>query len=149
MSSTHAPPEIKGQKRSLTVAWISYFPVEWLPDVPEPVQKLPRLHPAPWQRVLLQELQACPELKLHVLVVRKSFERHFCFERQGVTFHCLEAPGGWRRPSLFWVDTLLIRRRLREVRPDLVHAWGTEDGAVLVASRLPYPFLATVQGLMG
>jgi glycosyltransferase involved in cell wall biosynthesis len=30
----------------------------------------------------------------------------------------------------------------------LVHAWGTEDGAILVASRLGYPYVGTVQGLI-
>ncbi|HUA68267.1 MAG TPA: hypothetical protein VMA13_06940 [Candidatus Saccharimonadales bacterium] len=37
----------------LTVAWISQFPVEWLPDAPESVRRLPREHPSSWQRVLL------------------------------------------------------------------------------------------------
>jgi glycosyltransferase involved in cell wall biosynthesis len=36
---------------------------------------------------------------------------------------------------------------LREVKPDVVHAWGTEHGAALVANRLGYPRVATVQGL--
>ena len=61
--------------RPLTVAWFSYFPVEWLPGVPEAVQRLPRQHPASWQRVLLAEFEKNPGLKLHVIVLRKQFER--------------------------------------------------------------------------
>jgi hypothetical protein len=41
----------------LTVAWISDFPVEWLPDIPEPLRALPRHHPATWPLVLLSEFE--------------------------------------------------------------------------------------------
>jgi glycosyltransferase involved in cell wall biosynthesis len=135
-------------ERPLTVAWFSYFPVEWLSDVPESVQRLPRLHPATWQRVLLAELEKDPTLRLHIIVLRKSFERDLCFERNGVTFHLLKTIGGLRAPTLFLTDTWRLRKKLAEIKPDLVHAWGTENGAALVASRLPYPYLVTMQGIM-
>jgi len=86
----------------LTVAWFSYFPVEWLSGVPEPVTRLPRQHPASWQRVLLTEFEKNPALRLHVVVLRKQFERNLTFERNGVTFHLIKTPGGLRAPSLFW-----------------------------------------------
>jgi glycosyltransferase involved in cell wall biosynthesis len=133
----------------LKVAWISYFPIEWLPDLPEPLRELPRMHPAPWQRVLLDELRSLRKLKLHVIAIRKQFPRDYTFEWEGVTFHCLKVPAGMRTLSLFWWETLRIRRCLRQLRPDLVHAWGSERGAGLVASRLGYPYLLTMQGLLG
>ncbi|MGH7972440.1 MAG: glycosyltransferase family 4 protein, partial [Limisphaerales bacterium] len=132
----------------LTVAWISYFPIECLPQLPEELRDLPKLHPATWQRVLLDELRARTDLKLHVFAVRKHFPRHQTFEWEGVTFHCLKVPGGFRTLSLFWWETLLLRPRLKALRPDLVHAWGTERGAAMVASRLRYPYLVTMQGLL-
>jgi glycosyltransferase involved in cell wall biosynthesis len=70
------------------------------------------------------------------------------FDSGRVTFHCLKVPGGLRAPTLFWLDTFLIRRRLKQIQPDAVHAWGSEKGAALVASRLPYPYLVSLQGLM-
>jgi len=136
------------ESEPLTAAWISYFPVEWLPDAPEEVRCLPRIHPASWQRVLLGELEKNPAVKLHVIVLRKQFARHLTFVRRGVTFHLIKIPGGWRAPTLFWLDTWLIRRKLAEIKPDVVHAWGAEQGAALVAARLKYPFVATVQGLL-
>ena len=98
--------------------------------------------------MLLNEFEKDSALKLHVVVLRKQFERNLTFERNGVTYHLIKPPGGLRAPSLFWVDTVLIRRALRAIRPDLVHAWGTEQGAALVANRLGYPRVATVQGLI-
>jgi glycosyltransferase involved in cell wall biosynthesis len=56
--------------------------------------------------------------------------------------------GGTRAPPLFWLDTLLIRRALRQIKPDVLHAWGSEKGTGLVASRLKYPYLITIQGLL-
>ena len=122
--------------------------MEWLPDAPEPLRRLPREHPSSWQRVLLEQLEKVTELRLHIIALRKEFERDFTFERNGVTFHCLKTPGGCRAPSLFWVDTILIRRALKKIRPDVIHAWGTERGAVLVANRLGFPRVVTIQGLM-
>ena len=134
-------------QRPVTVAWISYFPVEWLSDVPEEVKRLPRLHPATWQQVLLAEMENDPRVKLHIIVLRKQFAADLHFERNGVFFHLLKTIGGMRAPSLFWHDTLLIRRLLKRIKPDLVHAWGTEQGAGLIATRLGYPHLVSIQGL--
>jgi glycosyltransferase involved in cell wall biosynthesis len=133
---------------SLTVAWISDFPIEWLPDIPESLRELPREHPATWEMVLLSEFEQNPSLCVHVIILRKNIARSFSFQRNGVTFHLLKYLGGTRGSTLFWLDTLLIRRALRRIKPDIVHAWGSERGAALVASRLDYPSLITVQGLL-
>ena len=132
----------------MTVAWFSFFPIEWLPGIGEPWRSLPRQHPATWQRVLLAELEKIPSLRLHIIVLRKEFERDATFERNGVVFHLIKTRGGLRAPSLFWHDTLLIKPVLKRIQPDVVHAWGTEKGAALVAARLGYPAVVTVQGLM-
>lgn len=131
----------------MTIAWFSYFPIEWLPGVPDEVAAISKQHPATWQRVLLAELRRSPGVNLHVIVLRKDFARDLSFEQQGVNFHLIRTRGGMRAPSLFWYDTVLLQKRLRAIRPDVVHAWGTENGAASVASRLSYPSVVTIQGL--
>jgi glycosyltransferase involved in cell wall biosynthesis len=135
-------------RKPLSAAWVSDFPVEWLPDVPEPLKFLPRRHPATWQIVLLSEFEKDPSLRTHVILLRQHIERSLSIERDGVTFHVLKAPVWLRVASVFWADTLLIRKSLRKIKPDLVHAWGIEKGAGLIATRLGYPHLMTVQGLL-
>lgn len=135
--------------KPLTVAWISDFPVEWLPDPPEALRASPRRHPATWQMVLLSEFEKDPALRVHVILLRGGLERAFQFERNGTVFHVLKAPPWLRLGSLFWADTLLIGRVCRRIEPDLVHAWGMEKGAPLVAHRLGRPYVMTVQGLFG
>jgi glycosyltransferase involved in cell wall biosynthesis len=134
-------------KQPLTVAWISDFPIEWLPDIPETVRALPRRHPATWQMVLLAELEKNPAIRTHVIVLRGPIARDFSFERNGTVFHVLKASPKYRLASFFWLDTWLIRRLCQRIQPDLVHAWGSEKGAGLIASRLPWPFVMTIQGL--
>ena len=134
-------------KSPLTVVWISDFPVEWLSDIPESLSKLPRVHPATWQMVLLEEFEKDPRLKIHVILFRGRIEKDFSFERHGVTFHVLKASGKKRLASFFWLDTLRIRRVCRQLQPDLVHAWGSEKGSGLIASRLEWPYVMTIQGL--
>jgi glycosyltransferase involved in cell wall biosynthesis len=132
----------------LKVAWFPYFPVEWLPDPPAELRDLPRQHPAPWQRVLWDELKTDPRLSLDILVTRSQFPRSFSFQRDNTTFHCLRTPPGLRAGSFYWLDTLLIRRELKRLRPDLVHGWGTEFGGAAIAARVPYRSLVTMQGIL-
>ena len=132
----------------LTVAWFTYFPIEWIDGLPEELGRLPKMHPATWQRVLLIELQKESSLRLHIIVLRKQFPRSLKFQQGNTTFHCVKTPGGLRAPSLFWLDTYYVARILRSIGPDVVHAWGSENGAALIASRLRYPSLVTMQGLM-
>ena len=136
-------------KNPLKVAWISDFPVEWLPEIPTPLQALPRRHPATWQIVLLSEFAQNPKLRIHIILLRRRIESSYSFESNGAVFHILKAPAFLRLGSLFWWDTLLIRRVCRRLQPELVHAWGIEKGAALIAPRLKYPYLVTVQGLFG
>lgn len=133
--------------KPLTVAWISDFPVEWLADVPAPLKHLPRRHPATWAMVLLAEFQKNPALRIHVILFRGRILQDFVFEQNGVTFHVLKASPKLRLASFFWLDTVRIRKVCQQIRPDLIHAWGSEKGAPLISARLSYPYVMTIQGL--
>lgn len=132
----------------LKIAWISDFPVEWLDDVPEVALQLPLQHPLAWLRVLLEEMEKISWVELHIFILRKQIKQNATFKRHGVVFHLIKTPAYVRAPSFFWLDTVLLRRELGKIQPNLVHAIGTERGAALVATRLPYPFLITIQGLL-
>jgi glycosyltransferase involved in cell wall biosynthesis len=134
--------------RPLKVAWFSYFPIEWLPDLPPELRGTPRIHPATWQRVLWEEFANRPNLELHIIALRGAFPQSHSFTRGNTTFHCIRTPPGSRSSTLYWMDTLLVRRKLKSIRPDLTHAWGSEFGSAAVAGRLPYPALVTMQGIL-
>lgn len=135
-------------KDTIRVSWISDFAIEWLADLPEELRYLPRNHPMTWQAVLLNELRANSSLQLDIVVLRKNIPRDYSFSRDGINFHMIKTQGGTRAPSMFWTDTLLLKKKLARTQPHVVHAWGAERGAGLVASRLKYPYLVTIQGLL-
>jgi glycosyltransferase involved in cell wall biosynthesis len=138
-------------RQPLRVAWFSYFPIERLPDLPAELAGLPRIHPATWQRVLWDQLKANERISLDIIVLRSHFQRDFILERNNTRFHCVKTPGGLRTGSFYWLDTFLIRKKLKALNPDLIHAWGTEFGAAAVAGRirkLGYSTLVTMQGIM-
>lgn len=132
----------------IRIGWISDFAFEWMEDLPQDLRGMPRGHPMTWQSVLLNELRGNPELQLNIIILRKNIARDISFIRDGVAFHVLKTIGGTRAPSLFWTDTFQIKKKLSQIQPHVVHAWGTERGAGLVASRLKYPNLITIQGLL-
>jgi hypothetical protein len=66
--------------RPLTVAWCSYFPVEWLPDAPEVIRRLPRPHPASWLQAGVEEFKQRENLKLHVIELRKGLREDVTFD---------------------------------------------------------------------
>jgi len=136
------------ESRRLRVAWISDYPVEWMEALPDTLKHLRRQHPATWAVVLANELRRRGDIDLHIIVLRNRVNASVSFERNGITYHVLKARSAARLLSLFWLDALLIRRRLRRIGPDVVHAWGTERAAALVASRLGRPYLVTMQGLL-
>ena len=117
--------------------------------MPEALHASPRRHPATWQMALLSEFEKDPALRVHVILLRREVERALQFERNGTVFHVLKAPPWLRLGSVFWADTLLIGRVCRRIKPELIHAWGMEKGAPLVAHRLGRPYVMTVQGLLG
>lgn len=146
LTTARRPPRKPGTP--LKVAWFSYFPVEWLPGAPDELKRVPRLHPATWQRVFWEQIKDVEDLSLDIIAVRGSFQRSLDFELGNTRFHCIKTPGGFRAATLYWLDTLLISKKLKKIRPDVVHAWGTEFGAASIASRLPYPSLVTMQGIL-
>jgi glycosyltransferase involved in cell wall biosynthesis len=136
------------EAKKLRVAWIADYPLEWLDEVPASVRHLPRRHPLTWERVLLEEFEKRGDLDLHVCVVRTGISSDDHFDRKGVQYHVIKTWPRVRGPSIYWTDTLVLKSALARIRPDVVHAWGSEQGAGIMAQRLGYPYLITVQGLM-
>ena len=63
-----------------------------------------------------------------------------------IWFHSLHVPKwGWLR-SGYLGCILAVRKKLREIQPDLVHAQGTERDCAISAICTPYPKLLTIHG---
>jgi glycosyltransferase involved in cell wall biosynthesis len=63
-----------------------------------------------------------------------------------IWFHSLHVPkAGWLR-SGYLGCALAVRKKLREIHPDLVHAQGTERDCAVSAVLSPYPKILTIHG---
>lgn len=68
---------------------------------------------------------------------------------ENTRFHLLEVPKiGWLRTG-YQGCVRAIRRKLREIKPDLVHGEGTERECALSAALSDFPNVVTIHGNMG
>lgn len=70
------------------------------------------------------------------------------FHYQGANFHLVRCLKG-RLQTGFLLDPFFFRRPFNQIRPDVVHGWGTEDSHSIIALNLsPHTHVVQVQGLI-
>lgn len=130
----------------MRIALLADFPVHRLPGY----ERLPAGHHATWLPPLAQELESCSaDLDFHWITCTKDVSRPVSLCHWSQTFHLLprkklslEILTGFRR------ERYLIARQLSEIKPDLVHAWGTEQGYALAGGDFSGPSLLSLQGIL-
>src|ERR1035441_7500483 len=106
----------------------------------------PLFGPAP--EALLQGLALLPEVEVHVIVCARAPMQ--CPEKlaPNMFFHCLLVPKiGWMR-TLFQGCIRAVRRKLKELQPEIVHGQGTEGHYALSAVFSGFPNVITIHGNM-
>jgi glycosyltransferase involved in cell wall biosynthesis len=90
-----------------------------------------------------------PGIDLHVACLWPGGDRPKRVEFRGVKFHLMPCPRRGRALLGFARDAAYFRPAFDAVRPDVVHAWGTEDSFGLAARRLsPTRHVIGIQGLI-
>ena len=98
---------------------------------------------------IVAHLPAPQEIELHLACLWPGGTRRESVTFQGANFHVLPCPEKGRALLLFQRDTNYFRSLFEELKPDLVHGWGTEDSYGLVARRLaPQRHVIGIQGLI-
>lgn len=135
-----APSRVKPR-----IAIVADFP-GWMVD--ETVPRLSWYFPT-WLVSLYECFETVEEFDIHWIVFTKGIYRARTVQRRCQTFHLL--PGGSLaladRTHYVW-DEWRVKRLLRRLKPDLVHAWGTESRNAYCVRHLPYPKMLSVQGLL-
>lgn len=100
----------------------------------------------PW---IVAHLPPPQEIELHLACLWPGGDIRKTVQYQGAQIHLLPCPRHGRAILLFQRDTSYFRALFEELRPDLVHGWGTEDSYGLVARRLaPKRHVIGIQGLI-
>ncbi|HZJ13512.1 MAG TPA: glycosyltransferase family 4 protein [Chthoniobacteraceae bacterium] len=104
-------------------------------------------HPGRWvlniARAQAQFTDIQPELVVQMPGTTKNYDGVI----DGIPVHYVAAPDVLRSATLFFFDARRLARRVAELRPDVVHAHGTEDAYGLAAQRSGRPCIITAQGL--
>jgi glycosyltransferase involved in cell wall biosynthesis len=130
----------------IRIAILADFPVHRLRGY----EKCATGHHATWLPPLAKELEAhASKFDFHWIICTKEVAKPTKIHTWGQTFHLLPR----RKLSLEILTAFLRERRqisnlLSSLKPDLVHAWGTEQGYALAANDSPFPSLISMQGLL-
>jgi glycosyltransferase involved in cell wall biosynthesis len=130
----------------MRIAILAAFPLHVIPGLEQHAQGG---HHATWLPQLSQAFAAEEGWDIHWLTVAKRPAPTDPIRWRGQTFHCLHSPARGRLWRAYRPDRRAIRRRLDQLQPDLIHAWGTEDCYGLAGADAGRPWLLSMQGLLG
>ena len=106
----------------------------------------PRFGPAP--AALLSGFEGVPDLEVHVISCIRQPVKSPVKLAGNIWFHSLTVPQtGWMRTGYLGC-VRAVRRKLREIKPDLVHGQGTELESGMCAAFSGYPNVITLLGVM-
>jgi glycosyltransferase involved in cell wall biosynthesis len=93
-----------------------------------------------------QELGVAPPFEIHVISCTQKKIPAPKKLASNIWFHLLHVPkAGWLR-SGYLGCAFAVRKKLKEIQPDLVHAQGTERDCAISAVLSPYPKILTIHG---
>lgn len=107
-------------------------------------------HHATWLPPLARELESrASDLDLHWITCTKEVESHTTLKAWNQTFHLLPRHKlSIEILTAFIRERSLIARILQKIRPDIVHAWGTEQCYAYAADDFSGKSLISLQGIL-
>lgn len=134
------------KKKKLVIAIIGDFPMQVVCD------NLPQRKtwkPTPWLMALFDAFKQNEDLEIHWLNFCRGIWRTRRVESEGQHFHIL--PCGSltvSQKTYYLAERLRVCRELNLIKPDLVHAWGTENRYSFSAKDFPVKKVLSIQGLL-
>jgi glycosyltransferase involved in cell wall biosynthesis len=107
-----------------------------------------RTIPPPPQAALLQGMSRLPGLEVHHISCLQQPVREPEQLVDNVRYHSLHVPKtGWMR-TLYQGCIRAVRKKLKEIQPDIVHGQGTERECAMAAALSGFPNVVTIHGIM-
>lgn len=103
-------------------------------------------HPGRWVLNLAIAQKAHTKDTPEVVVKNPGATRDWSTEIEGVPVHFVATPNILRGKTGFLLDQRLLARAAMQLKPDVIHAHGTEEANALAALRCPVPKVLTIQG---
>lgn len=96
---------------------------------------------------LLQGFRNHPRLEVHVMMAVRNKARDPWMENN-IIYHEIKTPGWGMMKSLYLGSALSTRRVIQRIKPDIVHAQGTERECAVCGILSGYPNVLTIHGNM-
>lgn len=134
----------------MTIAILCDFPIRFIEpatDDPE-ADRRKGIYPV-WLSTLAEAFAVSFPGEVHWITATKLLKKYRRITWKGQTFHFM--PRAKMRVGLlsgYALDRFRIGKLLRTLRPDIVHAWGTEDLYSLVAADFKGCSLVSIQGYL-
>lgn len=128
------------------IVLLADFPVNYLPGREACISG----HHATWLPPLAKELEAyTSEFDFHWIICSKETYIPTEIRAWGQTFHLIPRTKlSLQILTAFRKERRQIFRLISTLKPDLIHAWGTEQGYALAATDSEYPTIISMQGLL-
>jgi glycosyltransferase involved in cell wall biosynthesis len=145
--------------KPLRVAWLAPFPVEDFAAHWKLSRRRTSYHPCSWILNLSRAMAKRPDIELHLVTLNAQFPETQVVKVNGITYHGVrDAVPFTRRGYPFWfpvplwtgfsTSTSLLLKQLDTVRPDIVHAHGTEAAYGPAGVKSGRPCLISIQGVV-
>jgi len=147
--------------QKMNVAFLCQYPIYTL-DIEEVKDLFNNQHTTPWITNLVASLKATyPDMELHVVTESVKVKKNITVVKNNIYFHIVRSGSAvpftkFHYPSfmpvdklfLYYLNSLRLTAELRSIRPDIIHAHGTEFSYAISAVRSGFKTLISVQGLI-
>jgi len=127
------------------IAILSIFPLHFLSRFGSAFS--PRGHYATWLPQVAEAWKDQGDFEIHWLTGSDLVTQPITCSEWNQTFHIYPIAKRGRAMSFYRKDRREIQKILTELKPDLVHAWGTEDVCGFAGVRSGYPCILSMQGI--
>lgn len=101
-----------------------------------------------WLVSLAGGLAKLDDMEIHFIAITSSIAGDRTIRSGNVTIHFLKYPKRTRVPTFFQYNKMRIHRKLREIKPDIVHGHGTEQEYAYIAVTSGFPAIITVHNIV-
>jgi glycosyltransferase involved in cell wall biosynthesis len=143
----------------MKVAWLCPYPINNLPEIRQLLKgNLSGMHPSSWIVTLSNELLNHKEIDLHIITLSNRTNKYI-YQKIGHNFHVIPSgiPFIYKGfPSWLPIDRITFYKNiinkinglLSEIKPDIVHGYGTEGPYGLTAVKSNFKHLISIQGIV-
>ena len=131
------------KKRKIAV--LADFPLHLLRGLKVTEQKR---HYATWLPQIAEGWEKQKKCEIHWVILNSEAEQRVDIKQWNQMFHIMPTTTSCRASTLYRKDRITIGRVLNEIKPDLVHGWGTEEVYGFAAVLSEYPNIVSMQGIL-